>query len=148
MIKRIQPKEQGEMGKTQITGIKNALKELNTEQKPTNTRDDRAAFVQVGRVEHVRLLHETSCYENISDNEGISDQNGSTESENEFIQVILKKKIQRKRKEEKPPLKKLKERKEKFEENWTGHLALKKVHLSLIIQVTLITNIVMMTTFY
>ena len=54
----------------------------------------------------------------------------------------------KKRKEEKPPLKKLKERKGKFEENWTGHLALKKVHPSLVNQVTLITNIVMMTTFY
>ena len=73
------------MGKTQMTGIKNALKELSTEQKTSNTRDDRAAFVQVGRVEHVRLLHETCSYENSSDNEGISDKNGSTESENEFL---------------------------------------------------------------
>ena len=61
------------------------FKELSTEQKTSNTRDDRAAFVQVGRVEHVRLLHETCSYENSSDNEGISDKNGSTESENEFL---------------------------------------------------------------
>ena len=85
MIKKIQPKEQGEMGKTQMTGIKNALKELSTEQKPTNTRDDRAAFVQVGRVEHVRLLHETRCYESMSDNEGLSDKSGSAENKHEFI---------------------------------------------------------------
>ena len=85
MIKKIQMKEQGEMGKTQITGIKNALKELSTEQKPTNTRDDRADFVQVGRVEHVRLLHETRCYESMSDNEGLSDKSRSAESEHEFI---------------------------------------------------------------
>ena len=50
LIRKIQPKEHNEMGKTQITGIKNALKELSTEQKTINTRDDRAAFVQVGRV--------------------------------------------------------------------------------------------------
>jgi len=85
LIRKVQPKEHNEVGKTQITGIKNALKELSTEQKTSNTRDDRAAFVQVGRVEHVRILHETCSYENSSDNEGISDKNGSTESENEFL---------------------------------------------------------------
>ena len=85
MVKKVQPKEHSENEKTQITGIKDALKHLSTEQKHTNTRDDRAAFVQVGRVEYVRLLHETSCYENISDNDGLSDKSGSAESENEFI---------------------------------------------------------------
>ena len=73
------------MEKNQITGIKNALKELNSEQKHTNTRDDRAAFAQVGRVEHVRLLYETRCFESMSDNEGLSDKSGSAESEHEFV---------------------------------------------------------------
>ena len=85
MIKKIQPKEHSEMEKNQITGVKNALKELSSEQKHANTRDDRAAFVQVGRVEYVRLLHETRCYESMSDNEGLSDKSGSAESEHEFV---------------------------------------------------------------
>ena len=46
MIKKVQPKEHSEMGKNQITGIKNALKELSSEQKHTNTRDDKVGLLQ------------------------------------------------------------------------------------------------------
>merc|ERR1712208_100230 len=74
-----------EKEKNQITGVKNAPKELSSEQNHSNTRDDRAAFVQVGRVEYVRLLHETRCYESMSENESLSDKSGSAESEHEFI---------------------------------------------------------------
>ena len=56
MVKKVQPKEHSEKERIQITGVKHALKELSSEQTHTNTRDDRAAFVQVGRVEYVRLL--------------------------------------------------------------------------------------------
>ena len=77
MIKKTQPLEHKEVGGNQMTGVKNALKELISEQKHVNTRDDKAAFVQVGRVDHVRLLQETRCYESMSDNEGLSDKSGS-----------------------------------------------------------------------
>ena len=68
-----------------MTGVKNALKELISEQKHVNTRDDKAAFVQVGRVDHVRLLQETRCYESLSDNEALSDKSKNSESEHEFV---------------------------------------------------------------
>ena len=45
MIKKTQPLEHKEVGGNQMTGVKNALKELISEQKHVNTRDDRAAFV-------------------------------------------------------------------------------------------------------
>ena len=85
MVKKVQPKEHSEKEKTQITGIKDALKHLSTEQKHTNTRDDRAAFVQVGRVDYVRLLHETRCCDSMSEDERLTDKSGSGETEHEFI---------------------------------------------------------------
>ena len=81
MIKKTQPLEHKEVGGNQMTGVKNALKELISEQKHVNTRDDKAAFVQVGRVDYVRLLQETRCYESLSDNEALSDKSKNSESE-------------------------------------------------------------------
>merc|ERR1711947_43511 len=85
MIKKTQPLEHKEVGRNQMEGVKNALKELISEQKHVNTRDNRAAFVQVGRVDYVRLLQETRCYESLSDNEALSDKSKNSESEHEFV---------------------------------------------------------------
>ena len=85
MIKRAKPLEHKEVGRNQMEGVKNALKELISEQKQVNNRDDRAAFMQVGRLEYVRLLQETRCYGRLSDNETLSDKSRNTENEHEFV---------------------------------------------------------------
>ena len=156
MIKKIQPKEHSEMEKNQITGVKNALKELSSEQKHINTRDDRAAFVQVGRIEYVRLLHETRCYESMSDNESFSDKSGSAESEHEFVTATEseREKTQsvegstesdpreqmtsnseeentKEEREKKVSIKKFKNRRKNLRENWIGLLDQMKVRLNL-----------------
>ena len=61
------------------------LRALISEQKTGNNRDDRAAFMQVGRLDYVRLLQETRCYGRPSDNETLSDKSRDTESEHEFV---------------------------------------------------------------
>ena len=43
MIKRAKPLEHKEVGRNQMEGVKNALKELISEQKQVNNRNDRAA---------------------------------------------------------------------------------------------------------
>ena len=85
VIKKTQPQEHKEVRRNQMAGVKNALKELISEQTQVNTRDDRAAVMQVGRFDYVRLLQETRCYESLSDNETLSDKSRNTESEHEFV---------------------------------------------------------------
>ena len=46
--------EHKEVGRNPTEEVKNALKELISEQKQGNNRDDRAAFMQVGSWEFLR----------------------------------------------------------------------------------------------
>ena len=85
MIKRAKTLEHKEVGRNPMEEVKTALKELISEQKQGNNRDDRAAFMQIGRLDHVRLLQETRCYGRPSDNETLSDKSRDTESEHEFM---------------------------------------------------------------
>ena len=85
MIKRAKTLERKEVGGNPMEESKNALKELISEQKQVNNRDDRAAFMQVGRLDYVRLLQETLCYGRPSDNETLSDKSRDTESQHEFV---------------------------------------------------------------
>ena len=67
-----------------MDGVKTALRDLSSEQKTNKTPSDRAAFVQVGRFDQIRLLQESLCLEKSGDSDTISDKNKDTESEAEF----------------------------------------------------------------
>ena len=85
MIKKTKTLEHKDVKKTPMEEVRTALKELVSEQKKNNNQDDRAAFMQVGRFDYVRLLQEIRCYEKTSDSETFSDKSRDTESEAEFV---------------------------------------------------------------
>ena len=65
--------------------VKAALRELVTEQRGSNKEDDRAAFMQWGRFDQVRLIreiqsHEDHMQEEYTSSESFSDKIGDTES--------------------------------------------------------------------
>ena len=82
--KKVKPLEHKEVG-SPMKEVKTALKELISEQRQSNNQDDRAAFMQVGRFDYVRLLQEIRCYGKSSDNETLSDKSRDTVSEPEFV---------------------------------------------------------------
>ena len=76
--------------KIPIEEVKRALKELVGEQEGNNNQVNRAAFMQVGRFDQVRFIHEVQCHEDqiqeeLSSSECLSDKSGDTESEPEFV---------------------------------------------------------------
>ena len=84
LIRRSKDSETKNEKKNPMDGVKTALRDLSSEQKTNKTPSDRAAFVQVGRFDQIRLLQESLCLEKSGDSDTISDKNKDTESEAEF----------------------------------------------------------------